>query len=247
MSVPIQNWVYYPKFATAFHILFSTLFWTFLYKLITCLPLPRYQKPIYISNRIVRKRLGKFEIKDTQNRIVSLIHGMMCIVLAIYDITYVALPCGSPNTKIQNFTITMNIGYFIYDAFVMDYLGLLNWAISIHHFIWVIGIYLSLCFDASASEILAGLFVGEISNPVMHLRLILRNFGYKDTKIYHFIEYCFILIYIYYRLFKGFIVVSEIVKWEGNHPVIKGIAVGLAIHSYFFIYKMIILLRNRFI
>jgi len=46
----------------------------------------------------------------------------------------------------------------------------------------------------------------------MHLRLILRNFGYKDTKIYHFIEYCFILIYIYYRLFKGFIVVSEIVK-----------------------------------
>ena len=77
----------------------------------------------------------------------------------------------------------------------------------IHHGICLLGYYLVLCFGASASEIIAGVYISEVSNPFMHMRIVSRNFGYRHTKFYEACEYIYILLYIYYRLIKGMFVV----------------------------------------
>lgn len=91
------------------------------------------------------------------------------------------------------------------------------------------------------------MYITEVSNPVMHLRLISRNFGYRHTKLYESCEFSYILLYIYYRLFKGLFVVWNCAGCgNGNHPILKILSVGLAVQSYFFIYRMIPILKNRY-
>mmetsp|Transcript_9610 Transcript_9610/g.8458 ORF Transcript_9610/g.8458 Transcript_9610/m.8458 type:complete len:134 (+) Transcript_9610:21-422(+) len=131
MNVPPQNWVYYPEFYKGAEIVASTLFWTVVYNCVILIPLPKY-KPFKDSNGkavLVRDK----EILDTYNRIVSYIHGLLCIGLVYYDTTYSNLPCGSPNTKVQNFTMVMSLGYFLYDSVALAYYKLLDYPMAAHH------------------------------------------------------------------------------------------------------------------
>lgn len=243
--VPPQTWVYIPDQSVMINVALSTVFWTVLYIIATFLPIPQIKafktsegKPVQIS---------KWETLDTQNRYISLIHGIMCIILSFYDITYLNLPCGSPNHPVQTFLITVSCGYFLYDLLAMMYYGLLDRSMLLHHGICILGYYLVLCFGASASELIAGVYISEVSNPFMHMRIISRNFGYRHTKFYEACEYIYILLYIYYRLLKGIFVVWNCAACQnGNHPIIRLLSVLLAVQSYFFIYKMVSILKGRF-
>jgi len=133
MTVPEQTWVYTPELSTLRNMALATVFWTVLYILITYIPLPKYKalktsegKPIEVK---------RSEILDTQNRIVSFIHGLLCIGICIYDVNYLQLPCGSPNHPIETFLLTVSFGYFLYDFLAMAYYGLLDSSMTIHHFI----------------------------------------------------------------------------------------------------------------
>lgn len=139
----------------------------------------------------------------------------------------------------------MSLGYFLYDTLAMAYYGLLDRAMCFHHSIVCLGIYLSLCFGASGSEILAGIFISEVSNPVMHFRLIIRSIGLRHTKAYEYSELLYIILYIYNRLFKGLFIVYGTVATPVGHPIIKLISVGVAVQSYFYVVKMVSILKNR--
>ena len=80
----------------------------------------------------------------------------------------------------------------------------------------------------------------------MHFRLIIRAFGYRHTKAYEASELVYILLYIYYRLFIGLFVVYNTVSTTVGHPVVKAIAVGVAIQSYFYVYRMVTILTSRY-
>lgn len=241
--IPEQNWVYTPTTTTLYQILISLTFWTVLYNILMYVPLPQYKAMKDKDGKPVK--LSKKEILDIQNRMVSFIHGSACCVLSFIDVTFVGIPYGSPNTQFQNFTLTLSLGYFLYDTLAMTYYKLLDAPMCFHHSIVCLGIYLSLCFDASAAEILGGLFISEVSNPVMHFRLIIKSFGLRHTKMYEASEYTYIFLYIYYRLFKGIFVVYNTVTTPVGHPVVKAIAIGVAIQSYFYVYRMVNILTSR--
>ena len=220
------------------------IFWTLLYNILMLIPLPKFKaikssddKPIEIT---------RLEILDVQNRMVSIIHGLICCGLSFIDITFVNNPYGSPNTTLQNLTLWMSLGYFLYDSLAMIYYGLMDRAMGFHHFIVWFGFYLSLWFNASGPEILAGIFISEVSNPVMHFRLVIRSFGLRHTKIYEGCEVAYIILYTYNRLFKGIFIVYNTVACPVGHPIVKIVAIGLAIQSYFYVYRMVKILTTRY-
>jgi len=242
VEIPEQNWVYTPKLNTFLGILLALTFWTVLYNILMLVPLAKHKqmkkdgKPIEVTKK---------EVLDIQNRMVSFVHGLTLIVLSFIDITFENRPYGSANSDLQKFTLTISLGYFMYDTLAMTYYKLLDTPMMFHHGIVCLGVYLSLCFDASGSEILAGMFISEVSNPVMHMRLILRSFGLRHTKLYEFCEFAYIFLYVYYRLFKGIFIVYNTVSTSVGHPVVKSIAVGVAIQSYFYVYRMGSIVKNR--
>lgn len=242
VEIPEQNWVYTPKLNTFLGILLALTFWTVLYNILMLVPLAKHKqmkkdgKPIEVTKK---------EVLDIQNRMVSFVHGLTLIVLSFIDITFENRPYGSANSDLQKFTLTISLGYFMYDTLAMTYYKLLDTPMMFHHGIVCLGVYLSLCFDASGSEILAGMFISEVSNPVMHMRLILRSFGLRHTKLYEFCEFAYIFLYVYYRLFKGIFIVYNTVSISVGHPVVKSIAVGVAIQSYFYVYRMGSIVKNR--
>ncbi|CAI2374752.1 unnamed protein product [Moneuplotes crassus] len=244
-GVPPQIWVYIPNQTTLLNILLSALFWGIIQMVVAIVLFNSQTDHLEYSKR-KPKKMSKFEVLDTKNRFTSLIHGIMCICFSYYDVTYIKLPYGSPNHPIQTLLITLSLGYFIYDLIAMAYYGVFDICLLIHHGITCCGYYLSLCFSASGSEIMAGVYVSEISNPFMHIWVICRNLGYKHTMLNSISQYLYILLYIYYRLFKGIYVVWNCFTCQnGNHPIIKALSVMLAIQSYFFIYKMANMCCNK--
>ena len=172
IEVPVQNWVYTPTQDTLLNIAVSTAAWTLLYNLILLVPIPTSQ---FVKDKKGKEiPLPKKEILDVQNRAVSFIHGSLSAILCFISINYEQVPYGSPNTSFQNLALTLSLGYFLYDTLAMTYYKLLDAPMLFHHTIVCLGMYLGLCFNASAAEILSGLFISEVSNPVMHFRLIIR-------------------------------------------------------------------------
>jgi hypothetical protein len=172
IDIPEQNWVYTPKTTTLIQIIGTTVFWIILYNILMQIPLPKYKYSKDKDGKLVE--IPENEVLDIQNRMTSFIHGSVCCMLSFVDVTFYALPYGSPNSTLQTLTLTLSLGYFLYDTIAMTYYKLLDTPMMFHHSIVCLGIYLALCFDASGAEILGGLFISEISNPVMHFRLIIR-------------------------------------------------------------------------
>ncbi|KAL6982742.1 hypothetical protein U1Q18_016132 [Sarracenia purpurea var. burkii] len=54
---------------------------------------------------------------------------------------------------------------------------------SIHHFVCIIGIGAGLAYEKCGSEMVAALWLTEISSPFLHLREFLKELGYKDTDL----------------------------------------------------------------
>ena len=67
------------------------------------------------------------------------------------------------------------------------YYGLWDAGLLIHHFLCLLGFGSALWFNYGGIDSVGGLFVAEISNLPMHLRVILRNYGLRFTRSY---EYC---------------------------------------------------------
>ena len=126
-----QTWVYIAESTTFVNIGLATSFWIIICMLVTLIPLPKYKALKSSEGKPVP--MTKEEILDTRNRIISFIHGIVCIALSFYDITYLNLPCGSPNHPMETFLITVSLGYFLYDFLAMAYYGLLDQSMTIHH------------------------------------------------------------------------------------------------------------------
>lgn len=74
----------------------------------------------------------------------------------------------------------------------MAYLGILDKSMLIHHTICVVGMSLSVITGLSANFLIAALFVSEISNPAMHIRVVLKHLGKRYTKAYETAELSYI-------------------------------------------------------
>lgn len=143
--------------------------------------------------------------------------------------------CGDINSNYENNLIYVAVGYFMYDFCCMAYYGLLDWAMFFHHILTAVGMSCALVSGNSATLIVFGMFVAELSNPAMHLRTILRHLGLRYSKIYEAFEIGFIMLYCYARLFVGAFLVWKTCNCENLLMFQKITAVFLLLQSLHFV------------
>lgn len=89
------------------------------------------------------------------------------------------------------------------------------------------------------------MFIGEISNPSMHLSAMLKHVGLRYSKLYEFCEISFAFLYCAGRVFWGSVQLYRICTCESSHIILKISTAALALQSYVFVFNMFSLLRDR--
>ena len=75
-----------------------------------------------------------------RNRMVSFIHGILCMFMSIHLLLTQEQFCGSESTQYEYFILLMSTGYFTYDFCSMAWFGLLDLDMTIHHLLCVGGL-----------------------------------------------------------------------------------------------------------
>lgn len=218
---------YYPlSKEDAVGIATSFLFWSTLYIIVEQLPLPFLPKGAVVS------RSSELDVK---NRIVSIIHGLVLVVFSAQEFYLHPGSCGDPNTTFEKRLIYTAVGYFLYDFSAMAYYGLLDAAMSFHHWTCIVGMSLPLTAGVGANYVVQGMFVAEASNPFMHVRIILRHYGLRYTRAYETMEILFMIIYIFGRVIMGTYTAWSTACCHHNFLIVKLAAVGLLVQTVHFI------------
>ena len=154
---------------------------------------------VVMSLNLPDKHLNREDKLDMRNRIVSFIHGFTIMFLSGYNTYFVHSQCGEVNTKFEEFLMNFSLGYFAYDLLAMAYLGILDSSMFIHHNLCMIGLIFGLFTGASADNLVSALFITEISNPAMHVRVVLRHLGLRYTKAYETSELTYMRKFIFHN------------------------------------------------
>lgn len=169
---------------------------------------------------------------DLRNRMVSFVHGLVALVLSAISMYMVGQSCGEANTNLEYLILANSGGYFLYDVLGMWWFGLLEFDMGIHHALCIGGIIVVLLGGHNSSNVVAGLFVAEVSNPAMHVRVMLRNIGKRYTKAYEAAEYTYFVMYIFGRVLIGHPVVWKTVTCESMNLLAKIVSLGVLAQSY---------------
>ena len=183
--------------------LLAATFWTLLFAQVCCFIHPNL-KP-------------EAKIWDIRNRIVSFAHGLFVICYSTYRLTW-EMEYGETNYKYENTMINISMGYFFYDTFAMILLNTHDTFILVHHSIVVSGIYVCLLTNIAATDIMAGFFISEVSNPFMHIKEILKAYDLTSTRFFLWNEISFYVIYLIFRIPVGIPLVYDVCVSE-NSPV----------------------------
>jgi hypothetical protein len=147
---------------------------------------------IVMSLDLNDKHLTREDFLDLRNRISSVVHGVISLFFAAYNTYFLHSQCGAPNTAFESFTLSFSASYFLYDFIAMGYYGILDKSMTIHHNICIFGMTMSVVSGQSANSLVAALFVSEISNPAMHVRMMLKHLNRRYTKAYECAELTYI-------------------------------------------------------
>ena len=147
---------------------------------------------IIMNLNLPDKHLKREDMLDMRNRMVSFIHGFLLMFLSGYHTYFMHSECGQKNTDYEIFIVLLSAGYFFYDLVAMAYFGLLDAGMFIHHNMCVMGMSIALAQGISTNYIVLGLFVAEISNPAMHVRMVVKHLGMRYTKLYEVSELTYI-------------------------------------------------------
>jgi len=190
----------------------------------------------------------KKEVNDTKTRIVSIIHATYATILAFIDFFYnQTSQCGQYNNDLQNFILCTSLGYFLYDTIACILLDVSDIEMVIHHLSVMLGYYSGISFNHSAAEMLRGLLVADVSNPIMHMRMIVRNYGMKHTKLYLNMDIVYMFIYIIARSIFGAMSCYFTVFCKGNLFIVKIAGFSVWAQSVLFMRRMLDNLRHRYL
>ncbi|KAJ9674798.1 hypothetical protein PVL29_023995 [Vitis rotundifolia] len=135
---------------------------------------------------VIRRMFPKRSF-DFCNRLVSTIHATLAVTLSsltVEDWRCPVCPLASKSSPKQMQTLAVTLAYLIYDlicCFLDD--KRVNLDNSIHHLVSIVGIGAGLFYEMCGSEMVASLWITEISSPFLHLRELLKELGYRDTDL----------------------------------------------------------------
>jgi hypothetical protein len=199
-----------------------------------------------IHNIKINHKKGKNFTLDTKNRIVSIVHASAVFLLSLYDYLYFHRDgCGNVNSEFQNFIMIFSISYFIYDTIVCLYFNISDIGMLFHHIFVILSMYSVLVFNNTSEEIIRAIIIGEISNPIMHMRKILYNMDKKETKLYYYSEYIFFFLYITARIIFATFNLIYTLYCMNNLLIVKIGGSWVVFQSYKYTFNMISILKNR--
>ncbi|XP_075651769.1 uncharacterized protein LOC142622211 isoform X1 [Castanea sativa] len=184
---------------------------------------------------------------DFSNRVVSAIHATLAVILAsltVQDWRCPVCPLASKSSPKQMQTLAMSLSYMIYDMVCCLFDKQVKLDNSIHHLVSIVGFGAGLAYKKCGSEMVAALWITEISSPFLHLRELLKELGYKDTDLSLVADILFAVIFTFARMGGG--PYLTYVTLVANNPfLIKAMALGLQLVSAFWFYKIVLMVRYK--
>ncbi|KAK9271219.1 hypothetical protein L1049_026809 [Liquidambar formosana] len=186
---------------------------------------------------------------DFCNRIVSTIHASLAVTLAslcVKDWKCPVCPLASKSSHWQMQTLAVSLAYLIYDLMCCLFDKRVNIDNSIHHIVSIVGIGAGLAYEMCGSEMVAALWITEISSPFLHLRELLKELGYRDTDLNLAADISFAVIFTFARMGGG-PYLTYVTLSADNPLLIKAMAVGLQLVSAFWFYKIARMVKYKLI
>jgi len=183
---------------------------------------------------------------DMRNRQVSFVHGILCMFLATHYLLTVENSCGSSINNYEYSILVMSCGYFSYDFLSMAWFGLLDFDMTLHHLLCFTGMVYTLLDGSGANYIVAGLFVAEVSNPAMHMRIMLKHVGLRYSRAYEVAEFFYFGSFFAGRIVMGHPTVYATLTCSKLNLFAKIVCAGVMVQSYQFLYRMYFIVMRRF-
>jgi hypothetical protein len=181
---------------------------------------------------------------DIKNRFVSIVHGLLLLILAAYNIFHDQPSFTDKNSEIQLFLMLVSMGYFIYDYAACYYYGIADRALAIHHALAIFGYLVAIHYDTSTLA-MCGMFYGETSNSFMHFRVILREFGKRYTKLHEVFDVLYMMTYLIARGVFMTKVNYDTLFISGIPMFLRIACIGLWVQSLLFAKEMIFILQRK--
>eukprot|EP00271_Cylindrocystis_brebissonii_P009958 TRINITY_DN2576_c0_g1_i1.p1 TRINITY_DN2576_c0_g1~~TRINITY_DN2576_c0_g1_i1.p1 ORF type:complete len:259 (-),score=31.69 TRINITY_DN2576_c0_g1_i1:435-1211(-) len=212
-------------------LLFLSLLWTLLFLLF---------------RRIIFPRMSF----GFSNRLVSVVHVFVALVLTTLsfgDMSGFLRDVGGPNSPEQALAITVSLSYFSYDFVCCLFEVPLDVVMSVHHVFTLMGLAYGIIAGQCGTELVACIWLMELSNPFMHARELLKEIkgqqkgqasggaGVLSTVN----DLLFALTFTFARMVVGPYVVYYTLKAEDSPIPIKMGAVGIQVVSLFWFYKIL--------
>ena len=190
--------------------------------------------------------MKRVAVLDMRNRQVSFVHGIFCIVLSTHYLLTVENSCGSANNNYDYSILVMSCGYFSYDFLSMAWFGILDLDMTIHHLLCISGMVYTLLLETGANYIVTGLFMAEVSNPAMHMRIMLKHVGLRYTRAYEVAEFIYFGAFFAGRMIIGHPCVYKTMICSELNYFAKIVCLGVMAQSYQFLYRMYFIVVRRF-
>ncbi|XP_059296738.1 uncharacterized protein LOC132049816 [Lycium ferocissimum] len=185
---------------------------------------------------------------DFCNRLVSTVHAILAVTLAslsVQDWSCPICPLASRSSHKQMKALAVTVAYLIYDFVCCLFDKQVKIDNLIHHVVSGVGLGAGLAYEWCGSEMVAALWLTEISSPFLHLREILKELGYKDTDINLAADVLFAVIFSIARMIGG--PYLTYVTLSADNPIlIKAMAFGLLLVSAFWFYKIARMIMYKF-
>ncbi len=94
--------------------------------------------------------------------------------------------------------------------------------------------------------VVMGLFIAEISNPAMHMRIMLKHIGLRYAQCYEIAEFCYFVSFFFGRIVLGHPVVYLTVTCDQMNYLSRVVSLGVMAQSYQFLYRMYFIVIRRF-
>lgn len=188
-----------------------------------------------IARRIFPKRSFDF-----CNRLVSTVHATLAVVLAclsVQDWSSPVSPLASKSSPRQMQTLAVTTAYLIYDLVCCQFDKNVKIDNAVHHLVTIIGLGAGLAHQRCGTEMVAALWITEISSPFLHLREILKELGYKNTDFNLAVDILFAIVFTSARMIGG-PYLTYVTLSADNPLLIKAMALGLQLVSAFWFYKI---------
>ncbi|CAI0436033.1 unnamed protein product [Linum tenue] len=181
------------------------------------------------------------------NRLVSTLHAILGVTLAsltVADWRRPVSPVAADSSPRQMQTLAVSLSYMIYDLGCCMFERRVDMANAVHHLVSIVGIGAGLAYQKCGTEMVAALWVTEISSPFLHLRELLKELGYRDTQFNFAADIAFAAIFSFARMGCG-PYLTYVVLAANNPLIIKAMGLGLQLVSAFWFYKIVRMVRYK--